>query len=967
MNKYLKFEYWNTCDLGNIYYQGGQHFIFYLDADVGEPIHEEVEEGQENGDGDFIPTYRRQMKRYRIRTGLIPDYLIDAIQRMKLHDHIELTFKSGEVEQIYNIDVEPEWQFEKYAWQGTVTLTFDMDESITVGACCDNLVVQTGGGEPEPESWDTAVDGVYYVKNGGDDDADGLTDSTAWASISKVNTVWADGGFSPGNIINFRRGHTWSGTITVTESGGAGTPITISAYHTGAAPIIEGFTTLSSWTSVGGNIYYATLSGSVRTEMVTINGVQYAMGRWPNAGTWNTVATRPSTTEITDTSLTGSPDWDGAELVIRQNRWMLTRHTITDHTNTSIQFSPALNYNPVGYGYFIQNHLSTLTNHGEWFHDTAANRLYIYLTSAPSSYIIRASSREYGVNVAAYKNIKIENIQLRGFNKAAVYANYGDYDAHGLTINGCTITFSGGDAIYINRSSGDTIKNNTISYSNHAAITLWGNFGTSGTVTGNTISYTGTIPGAAFNSYGATLANNAYNAIYVNPNGIIVANNNITFTGYIPINYRGTNALIEENYISHYAYVKDDAGGIYVYDDESTGKQVLNNIILYGIGATEGMPVNTLASAHGLYTDGESTNVLFDGNIVGHMVTAGYHGNLPRNVTITNNRFFDCAQFLNMWKYGTGVYITDMDIQYNHFVSSVVREDLPCVIHYINSSGDYYTDVATEIAYFGTINNNNYFLNTECAVHLQFASSLESAPKSMARWIADYGHDAASTVEIMTAYTLNSVGPNLLTNGDFTSNINGWSGTSGCTPAWDNTDELGAGGSLQLTSTQANYNWYWWSNDNAVTTAISGGVVDSDNHYILRFLGKSAIDEKTVSLRLRSTGTGYTSQRFFTIGNTNTQKDVLYSNPPAVASGATMRLVMCDDPVVTYLDNVELYVADVTLTVWTDYIHLLYNNTSASVTYTMSATMEDPEGNSYNSITLQPFTGIILIGYGTIS
>ena len=141
MNKYLKFEYWNTCDLGNIYYRGGQQFIFYLDADVGEPIHEEVEEGQENGDGDFIPTYRRQMKRYRILTGLIPDFLIDAIQRMKLHDHIELTFKSGEVEQIYNIDVEPEWQFEKYAWQGTVTITFDIDESITVGACCDNMTV----------------------------------------------------------------------------------------------------------------------------------------------------------------------------------------------------------------------------------------------------------------------------------------------------------------------------------------------------------------------------------------------------------------------------------------------------------------------------------------------------------------------------------------------------------------------------------------------------------------------------------------------------------------------------------------------------------------------------------------------------------------------------------------------------------------------------------------------------------
>ena len=51
---------------------------------------------------------------------------IDAIQRMKLHDNIELTFKSGEIEQIYNVDCEAEWQFEKYAWQGTVTLTFDM-------------------------------------------------------------------------------------------------------------------------------------------------------------------------------------------------------------------------------------------------------------------------------------------------------------------------------------------------------------------------------------------------------------------------------------------------------------------------------------------------------------------------------------------------------------------------------------------------------------------------------------------------------------------------------------------------------------------------------------------------------------------------------------------------------------------------------------------------------------------------
>ena len=227
MNKYLKFEYWNTCDLGNIYYQGGQHFIFYLDADVGEPIHEEVEEGQENGDGDFIATYRRQMKRYRIRTGLISDYLIDAIQRMKLHDHIELTFKSGEVEQIYNVDCEVEWQFEKYAWQGTVTLTFDIDESITVGACCDNLTV-----EAEPPG-PVDLGGYYLAPTGSDDTGDGSFDNPwftlekAWAVIAAGDTVYMRGG-----TYEYTTRQDLNG-----KSGSAGNRINIFAYP-GEQPII---------------------------------------------------------------------------------------------------------------------------------------------------------------------------------------------------------------------------------------------------------------------------------------------------------------------------------------------------------------------------------------------------------------------------------------------------------------------------------------------------------------------------------------------------------------------------------------------------------------------------------------------------------------------------------------------------------------------------------------------------------
>jgi hypothetical protein len=200
MNKYLKFEYWNTCDLGNIYYQGGHHFWFFLDGDVLEPFHEDTEDGQENGDGDFVPTYRRQMKRYWIKSSLIPEHLIDAIQRMKLHDNIELTFKTGEVEQVYNLDIEVEWQFEKYCWQGTVTITFDMDEKVVLGACCDNLTV----GEvvpPEP------IPDLYWVAETGSDISGDGSYANPWATLGYATTQ----AITPGDVI-----HVKAGTITET-------------------------------------------------------------------------------------------------------------------------------------------------------------------------------------------------------------------------------------------------------------------------------------------------------------------------------------------------------------------------------------------------------------------------------------------------------------------------------------------------------------------------------------------------------------------------------------------------------------------------------------------------------------------------------------------------------------------------------------------------------------------------------
>jgi len=811
----------------------------------------------------------------------------------------------------------------------------------------------------------------YYVRNGGNDGAAGTSDATAWANISKVNSEWLAGTFAPGDSILFRRGDAWYGTITVSESGTSGNQIVIGAYGTGNQPVIEGFQSPATWTLYSGSIYYASLTSQTPPEMVLVDGIQRAKGRWPNTSNWMFIDTRVSTTQITDNELPSTPDWTGAELVIRENRWIISRHTITDHDGTNLYFSTPLMYNPTGFGYFVQNSIQALDAQWEWYYDSATSRLYIHTGGEnPGSHTIRASVLNRGIdNSGAYEFITIHDIELRGFNTGTVYSPFNDYDPHGFTVQNCKITHSGGDAIYINRSSSDTIRNNTISYSNHAAVTLWGNSGSYCTVTDNDISHTGEIPGAAFNFYGTSWANNAYNAIYTNPNYTTIANNRVTYTGYIPINYRGTNALVQKNFIDTYCYIKDDGAGIYVFDDESTNKQVLFNIILNGLGATEGMNPNSTISAHGIYTDGETANVLFYGNIIGKMAKAGYHGNLPRNVTIRNNLFFQCQQFLNMWKYYTdGVFINGLSVKKNHFVTTTINENLPSMIFYQNSSSEYYTDIETEINHFGTIDSNYYHVNTENLAYILLNPTGETgiAPYSLKRWTAEFGHDTHSPVTKLETYTINSLGSNLISNSTFDAGISGWTGSSSAPISWDNANALGYGGSLLLQTQNPEHMYYWWTNAWDIYTYLSTGI-DNSKKYIFRVTTKSNQDEKTIAFKTRNTGTGYEVQRFFSIPTTATEKEVLLTNPFTVASPAQFKFASADDQTSVWFDNVRFYEANVTIKDPDDYLHLIYNETETNKSFTLSATMQDPTGAEYSgTVVLQPWQGMILIGEGTV-
>lgn len=70
----------------------------------------------------------------------------------------------------------------------------------------------------------------------GDDAKDGRTEATAWRSTTRVNAeTWL-----PGDHVLFKRGQTWIGGLAPKGSGTKTQPIVLSAFGTGARPLVNG-------------------------------------------------------------------------------------------------------------------------------------------------------------------------------------------------------------------------------------------------------------------------------------------------------------------------------------------------------------------------------------------------------------------------------------------------------------------------------------------------------------------------------------------------------------------------------------------------------------------------------------------------------------------------------------------------------------------------------------------------------
>jgi len=96
----------------------------------------------------------------------------------------------------------------------------------------------------------------YFVRNGGNDGNDGLSDANAWATLNKVETS----SFVAGDTISLKRGSVWRESLAFPSSGTNGNPIIVKDYDAGSKPLVMGSEDLGplTWTNAGSNRWYAT-------------------------------------------------------------------------------------------------------------------------------------------------------------------------------------------------------------------------------------------------------------------------------------------------------------------------------------------------------------------------------------------------------------------------------------------------------------------------------------------------------------------------------------------------------------------------------------------------------------------------------------------------------------------------------------------------------------------------------------
>lgn len=625
---------------------------------------------------------------------------------------------------------------------------------------------------------------VYYVSSSqGNDSHDGLSESSPFASPSKVNSL----ALQPGDTVRFKCGDIWrADPLIITRSGGAGQPITFTSYPAGCSnqPVLSGTQPVAGWTLYSGNTFVADLSTGANAGLfpngvnqLFLHGNRLPLGRWPNldAGDngYSTIDGQPANNRIIDNELP-SGDWTGAAVHIKGMRWYILNRQVTGSSTHNLTVGAGLDCwggNCTGWGYFINNHLNTLDRDGEWFYDAASHRLYLFTTAgAPvdgtieGSVILNTDDRSWGGitlgedlgDEIAY--VVIINFAIRGWFRhgIATPTNLANFEIHDISIHNNTIQDVDSTGINLGTWVYDpkdgrpagwrggyniTVAGNVIQRANRMGID---SFGRQSTISQNTIQDIGLIEnlgaagmGCGFSAYGGVCTEDGDGIrLKVDQpddtgNNNLVTENRLERIAYNGIDVFGHHNTFEHNVIRQACYAKSDCGGVRTFGSDNLSNtsvhdlSFVENLVLNTPGNTDGCQSEYRAEfGFGLYIDNYSRDVSIAGNTI---ISSTVSGILYQNSTgtVTGNTLYNNSR-------GT-MYSAQETLTSS---PTYVSQHSGNILYSLQTNA--WTLSAADSGRLGS-SDQNYYINPYLAQHIEVQGT-----RSLADWQAYSGKDSTS-------------------------------------------------------------------------------------------------------------------------------------------------------------------------------------------------------------------------------
>jgi parallel beta-helix repeat protein len=765
---------------------------------------------------------------------------------------------------------------------------------------------------------------TYYVSSiSGNDSytpAQATSPATPWRSIGKVNSYW--GSLNPGDSVLLQAGSVFTNPLNVWKGGAVGKPIVVSTYGSGNMPLMTGFASMTSWTSMGSGIYQSPCPNCMAVVNIAMIGdSSQPMGRYPNSWSnadagYSQIQSYNGTVSITDSHIGASgKNWTGSHVVIRKNRWVLENDPVISQSGNTITYQTGSTFQPaVNFGYFFQNSAATLNQNGNWYYNPANKTVSVYSTGSPSSMNMQVAQIDTLLQFNSVQYVVVNGIAFQGANYTTVSFSNSNY----ITLSNCTIRFSGVDAIDINNSNSLNINNVAITYTNNNGITLAGN---NNTVQNCTISHTAAFPGMC-------LPINSGIGIFMLGNNNKIQYNTIDTTGYSGISFQGSNNTIANNLVNYFCFVKDDGGGIYTWSGNLDSTQnhttgwITNNIVLNGITAPGGTDSSVAGIAHGIYLDENTTECDVTGNTVAHC-TAGIFFQDARNCAIQNNTLFDnIGQLVMRHALATGAFfgnnvsgnyaVTRLDTEYIIEVSSIGSIDALGTYSYQHNN--HYAQIASN-SYFYLMAMTDYY-----------------GVGTFGAWQTTYLKDQMYSNLLPVSfppYTINSyIGGNKYTGGSIISPF------------------LNAATGVR------------------VITSAGVGAIESGYYYVLNYTMAAPDNLHTMLNFLEENVSPWTQLSPVVSTATATpslNNSIVWKATGSYANSLLVFQINNNAPTLA-ISNITLYMANVTLNnPANDYI-FQYNASQSAISLPLSGTWEDAAGNSYTgSVSIPAYGSVILI------